>query len=77
MTLSEAKEGQWLVVTSTEGDDISVQALRFGIGEGARIQVQKNLRGGPVIIAKNQLEIAIGRKLADCIKVTAESGSAG
>lgn len=69
MTLGDGKEGQLLVVTHTEGDDITVQALRFGIGEGSQIQVQKNIRGGPVIISKNQLEIAIGRKLANCIHV--------
>lgn len=69
MTLSEAKDGQWLVVTSTQGDEITMQALRFGIGQGTQIQVQKNIRGGPVIIAKNQLEIAIGRQLANLIHV--------
>jgi len=69
VTLGDGKEGQWLVVTGTQGDEITVQALRFGIAQGAQIQVQKNIRGGPVIVSKNQLEIAIGRKLADFIHV--------
>lgn len=60
MTLSEGKDGQLLTVTGTEGDDITWQALRFGIGQGSQIQIQKNIPGGPVIISKNQLEIAIG-----------------
>ncbi len=77
MTLSDAREGKWLVVTATEGEDITVQALRFGIGEGAKIQVQKNIHRGPVIIAKNQLEIAIGRTLADRIKVCVVSAVGG
>jgi Fe2+ transport system protein FeoA len=71
VTLSESKMGQWLLVTGTHGEDMSIQAMRFGIGEGAQIQVQKNIRGGPIIISKNQLEIAIGRQLANCIEVTA------
>ncbi len=70
MTLGDGKDGQLLVVTKTDGDDITWQALRFGIGEGSQIQVQKNIPGGPVIISKNQLEIAIGRQLASRIQVT-------
>jgi Fe2+ transport system protein FeoA len=69
MTLGEGKDGEWFVVTMTQGDEITMQALRFGIATGARIQVQKNIRGGPVIVSKNQLEIAIGRQLADFIHV--------
>ncbi|MBS2001558.1 MAG: ferrous iron transport protein A [Candidatus Obscuribacterales bacterium] len=70
MTLSEAKDGQWFIVERTTSDDITYQALRFGIGEGSRIQVQKNIPGGPIIISKNQLEIAIGRQLANFIEVS-------
>lgn len=70
MTLSEGKDGQWFIVERTTNDDITYQALRFGIGEGSRIQVQKNIPGGPIIISKNQLEIAIGRQLANFIEVS-------
>jgi Fe2+ transport system protein FeoA len=70
LTLSDAKDGQWLVVERTLNDEITYQALRFGIGEGSRIQVQKNIPGGPIIISKNQLEIAIGRQLANFIEVS-------
>jgi Fe2+ transport system protein FeoA len=70
LTLSDAKDGQWLTVERTTNDDITYQALRFGIGEGSRIQVQKNIPGGPIIISKNQLEIAIGRQLANFIEVS-------
>lgn len=70
MTLSEAKDGQWLLVERTLNDEITYQALRFGIGEGSRIQVQKNIPGGPIIISKNHLEIAIGRQLANFIEVS-------
>jgi len=76
MTLAEGKEGQWLVVTATQGDEITMQALRFGIAKGSQIQVQKNIRGGPVIIAKNELEIAIGRQLATSIHVEPDSTKA-
>lgn len=70
MTLGDSVDGQLLSVVGTDDDDITCQALRFGIGAGACIKVQKNIAGGPVIIAKNQLEIAIGRRLANSIRVS-------
>jgi Fe2+ transport system protein FeoA len=73
MTLSDGKDGQWLIVTATLSEEMTYQALRFGIGEGSRIQVQKNIPGGPIIISKNNLEIAIGRQLANSIAVDASS----
>ena len=69
MTLAEARDGLAVVVTRTIGEEITNQAMRFGIGEGSKIHVQKNIKGGPVIISKNQLEIAIGRQLAQLIEV--------
>lgn len=71
LKLTETKEGTWCVVTEISGDEMTWQALRFGISAGARIQIQKIIPDGPVIIAKNQLEIAIGRDLARLIEVTA------
>lgn len=70
MTLVDGKDGQRLLITRTDGDEITMQALRFGIGEGSNIQVQKNIPGGPVIVLRNQLEIAIGRQLAVLIEVS-------
>jgi Fe2+ transport system protein FeoA len=46
-----------------------MQALRFGIGEGAELTVEKSIKGGPVIVVRNHLEIAIGRSLAEAIEV--------
>lgn len=69
MTLLEAKEGDWLIVTGVSGDDIAMQAIRFGIDEGSRIRLTNKLPGGPVVVAKNQLEIALGRQLAHSIHV--------
>jgi Fe2+ transport system protein FeoA len=73
MTLTEAKEGQKVVITGTGSDEITWQALRFGIEEGTVVQVEKNIPGGPVIISKSHLEIAIGREIAQAIEVIAAS----
>jgi len=69
MKLTDAKDGQSLEIVEVDGDSASIQALRFGIDSGSRITVQKNISGGPVIVSKNQLEIAIGREIAAAITV--------
>jgi Fe2+ transport system protein FeoA len=69
MTLADAQEGAKLVVIATIGDDVTIQALRFGIGEGAAITIGKNIPGGPVIVVKKQMELAVGRQLAKAIEV--------
>jgi Fe2+ transport system protein FeoA len=69
MLLSDAKEGDRLVVTATLGEEVTLQALRFGINEGCEITVSKRIPGGPVIVSKNQLEIAIGPQIAVHIEV--------
>jgi Fe2+ transport system protein FeoA len=69
LTLVDAKEGKKFIVTQTTGEDITWQALRFGIEEGAELLVQKKIPGGPVIVSKNNLEIALGRDVAKAIVV--------
>jgi ferrous iron transport protein A len=69
MTLADANDGQWLVVSGTSDDDVMWQALRFGIGVGSVIQVQQNIPHGPVIVSKKHVEIAIGRQLAKSVNV--------
>jgi Fe2+ transport system protein FeoA len=75
MKLTEAKDGQQLEVIAVDGQAASLQALRFGIDAGSKITVQKNISGGPVIISKNQLEIAIGREIALAISVVEAKAS--
>lgn len=69
MRLADAKDGAILIVVNTGDEDVSIQAIRFGIDNGAEIEVQKNIKGGPVIVARNQMEIAIGREIAKNIEV--------
>ena len=71
MTLVDAKEGDRLRVVNCMSEEVCMQALRFGINEGSQICLKKKIPGGPVIVTKNQLEIAIGRQLAASIEVEA------
>ncbi len=69
MTLADAIEGDKFVIKATVGDDVTVQAQRFGIAVGAIIKIEKNIPGGPVILSRNQMELAVGRQLALKIEV--------
>ena len=69
LLLSDVRDGETVVVINTGSDEIMVQTLRFGLDTGSIICVEKNISGGPVIVSRNQLEIAIGREIAKNILV--------
>jgi Fe2+ transport system protein FeoA len=73
MQLVEAHVGDVLVIKGSVSEEVMCQALRFGIDEGTVIKLQKKIPGGPVIISKNHLEIAIGYELASLIMVQAKT----
>jgi len=79
MTLADATEGNTFVIKATAGEDVTLQALRFGIAPGAIVNIEKNIPGGPVIVSRNQMELAVGRQLALQIEIeaTAIAPSAG
>lgn len=67
MRLAEAKSGARVVVTAIESEEVQLQALRFGIEAGSHVVIETNIPGGPVVVRRNQQEIAIGRSLAQSI----------
>lgn len=67
--LSDSHDGDKVAVVDTGPEEITLQALRFGLDAGSVMRVEKNIRGGPVIICRNQLELAIGREIAKNIIV--------
>ena len=70
MTLAEVKCGEEFEIADIKDDKIRAQALRFGISEGANVSCAEKVPGGPVIIKRNLQEIAVGRRLAQNIKVS-------
>jgi Fe2+ transport system protein FeoA len=69
LKLDEARKGQVIKITSIPNDLIRIQALRLGISEGAVIICRGVVPSGPVVVARNKQEIAIGRNLARTILV--------
>ncbi len=72
LTLAQARQGDRLIVQGSTDCAVALQAIRFGIGSGAEITVCKKIPGGPVIVSRNQQEIAIGQDLASSILVLLE-----
>lgn len=69
MTLDQVKRGQKVEIRYIPDVLIRAQAIRFGIGEGSEVVCGEVLPAGPIILHKGLQEIAIGRRLAQSIKV--------
>lgn len=69
MKLAHTQPGQAFIITKIADDFARLQAIRFGIAEGARAICQTVLPGGPVVVRKGKQEMALGRNLADRIEV--------
>lgn len=69
MRLDQVNKGQRFQITSIGDKQISTQAIRLGIHEGAKLTCAYKLPGGPVIIQNGMQEIAIGRGLARRIEI--------
>lgn len=69
MTLDQAKRGEKLHILHIPDEAVRAQAIRFGIGEGSQVECAEKLPAGPIVIAKGKQEIAIGRKLAEHIRI--------
>ena len=69
MNLEGAPKKKILEIASINQEKLSEDAMRFGIECGECVQIINKLPGGPIIIQKNQQQIAIGRELAKTIEV--------
>jgi ferrous iron transport protein A len=71
MTLDQANKGEKFEILSIPDHNISAQAIRLGIYEGAKLTCAYKLPAGPIIIQNGMQEIAIGRRLAKRIAIRA------
>lgn len=69
MNLALAPNNKLIEVISIKDNKLLEDALRFGIEVGNFIKVISKLPGGPVIIQKDEQQLAIGRELAKAIEV--------
>lgn len=69
MKMDKCRRGQKLKISLIERSDVRAQAIRFGISEGEIVHCEGVVPAGPVVVRKNNQEIAIGRGLAREIEV--------
>lgn len=69
LTLDRLRAGEHVEVVSVNDDRARVQALRFGLCQGARISCVTKIPAGPVVVRHGRQEIAVGRDLARRISV--------
>lgn len=69
MNLEEAPNKSALEIISINEEKLLCDAIRFGISAGEVVHIINKLPGGPIVIQKNEVQIAIGRELAKAISV--------
>jgi ferrous iron transport protein A len=74
-TLEKATVGETLCVKAILDDETATVAMRLGIAEGEIIYLASKVPGGPVIIRRGGMEIALGRELCRGIEVQRQEGS--
>lgn len=68
-SLARARKGDVLEIVSVDDAHARVQALRFGMAEGACVECITKVPAGPLVIKSGRQEIAVGRRLAEQIQV--------
>lgn len=68
-TLDCVHKGDRFEIVSVDDAHARVQALRFGVAEGACVECVTRVPAGPLVIKSGRQEIAVGRALAKRINV--------
>lgn len=67
--LSGVRKGDLLEIVSVDDDHARIQALRFGMSQGACVECVTRIPAGPIVVKSGRQEIAVGRSLANRIRV--------
>jgi len=63
------RKGEKIEILSVNDQHARVQALRFGMAEGACVECVTRIPAGPLVLKSGRQEIAVGRALAKRISV--------
>ena len=76
-SLAAARKGDNLEIVSVDDEHARIQAMRFGMSEGASVECITRIPAGPIVIKSGRQEIAVGRSLAGRIQVRRRGQAAG
>jgi len=68
-SLDCVRKGERIEIVSVDDKHARVQALRFGMAEGACVECVTKIPAGPLVLKSGRQEIAVGRALAKRISV--------
>ncbi len=68
-TLDAIRSGEHIEIIGVDDEHARIQALRFGMAEGACVQCVTRIPAGPLVLRSGRQEIAVGRNLAKRIRV--------
>jgi Fe2+ transport system protein FeoA len=68
-SLDCVRAGQALQIVAIDDESARIQALRFGMAEGAWVKCVSRIPAGPLVLSAGRQEIAVGRALARRILV--------
>ncbi len=68
-SLAAVRKGEHIEVVAVDDEHARIQAMRFGMSEGACIECITRIPAGPVVVKSGRQEIAVGRSLAERIQV--------
>lgn len=74
-SLSSARKGEHFEIVHVDDEHARVQALRFGMSEGACVECITRIPAGPIVLKSGRQEIAVGRSLAERIHVRKRSNA--
>lgn len=63
LTLEKAKVGDTLLIRRITDPETALTAMRLGVLEGEVLELASKIPGGPVVIRRGAVEIALGREL--------------
>jgi Fe2+ transport system protein FeoA len=69
MTLDQAHVGDMVLIKDITDPQAAMVAVRLGISSGEILQLAAKVPGGPLVVMRGDMEIALGRDICRSIEV--------